>query len=213
MDKNDLLNLITTEKDPEIEPLIQTVVANADLLDDIFKGLLSKNEIYRYNCFKILDQISEKMPQKVYPYWDDLAGQLHSSNAYHRMTGITLLANLVFADKENRFEAIFDEYFGLLDDDKVIVSCYVGRYAWKIAEAKPLLREKVVEALLGIVNTRHRADRKDLISADIIPSLSKMYPDSANKEKIKTYVEMQLDASSPKARKAAKLFLDQYNNM
>ena len=210
MQKQEILDMISTEKDPEIDPLAVLVLQDESLLTELIKGLRSKKETYRFNCLKILDKIGKDDPNQLYKYWDGLVEQLRSSNAYHRMTGIILLADLAYVDKEGRFENIFDDYFGLLDDEKVIVACYVGRYAWKIAEGEPQLREKVVEALLGIIHTHHVEDRKALVSADIIPSLGKIYETSSNKKKIMSFVEGHLDASSPKARKAAKAFLKQF---
>ena len=211
MQKKEILNMISTEKDPEIDPLAGLVLQDESLLAELIKGLRSKKETYRYNCLKILDKIGTDESRRLYEYWDVFVDQLRSSNAYHRMTGIILLADLAYVDKERRFEIIFDDYFGLLDDEKVIVACYVGRYAWKIAEGEPQLCEKVVEALLGIVHTHHVEDRKALVSADIIPSLGRIYETSSNKKKIMGFVEGQLEASSPKARKAAKAFLRQHS--
>jgi len=78
--------------------------------------LVSKNEIYRYNCFKVLFQVSVSHPAELYPEWDYFLNLLGSSNAYHRMSAIHILSNLTSVDAEKRFDQIFDQYFLLSDD-------------------------------------------------------------------------------------------------
>jgi len=64
----------------------------------------------------------------------------------------------------------------------------------------------VVEKLLGIKNTHHEEDRKDLIKHDIIQSFSQIFEKIKRKNKIISFVEEEIHCSSPKTRKAAKAF-------
>ena len=193
-----------------LDLVVEAATGNGVLRQTLLEGLISTDETYRYNCHKSLMQLTESHPHLIYPAWDTLTGQLDSRNAYHRITAACLLANLAAADTENHFEILFERYFDLLDDDKVIVACYAARSAWKIARAKPDLRPAILRHLLAIETTRHTQGRKDLIKADIIGSLDHIYPDAGNKEEILQFVEAQLTCTSPKTRKAAKRFLKKY---
>lgn len=92
----------------------------------------------------------------------------------------------------------------------MIVARYLAISAVIIAKNKPYLAEKIMEKLLEIENTHHEEERKGLIKSDIIQSISVLFDQMAEKEKIISFVEKQLNSSSPKTRKAAKVFLNKF---
>ncbi|MCK5768680.1 MAG: hypothetical protein KAH35_09970 [Candidatus Atribacteria bacterium] len=92
----------------------------------------------------------------------------------------------------------------------MIVAKYLALNAGIIANNKPYLREKIIKKLLDIENTHHEEGRKDLIKDDIIQSFSLLFDQMVEKEKIISFVEKQLNCSSPKTRKAAKAFLNKF---
>ena len=158
-------------------------------------------------------QMSKTHPQLLYPEWDYFFGLLESPNAYHRMSAINIIPCLTSADTGRKFDPVFDRYFQLLDDKSMIVARYLALSAGIIAKNKPYLAEKISEKLLGIENTHHEEGRKDLIKHDIIQSFSLLFDQITEKEKILSFVEKQLNSSSPKTRKAAKAFLNKFAKM
>ena len=78
-------------------------------------------------------------------------------------------------DKHNKFEEIFEEYFKLLDDEKMIVACYLAENAGKIAIAKPYLMEEITSRLLNIENSLHKKSTRDLIRTPVIDSLAQIF--------------------------------------
>lgn len=146
----------------------------------------------------------------LYPEWDYFLDLLGSPNSYHRMFAINILSNLTRVDTEKKFDLIFNQYFHHLDDQSMIVARYLSGNAGKIVRAKPYLQTKITEKLLDIDNTHHEEGRKGLIKHDIIQSFSEFFKGITEKERIFTFVEKQLDCSSPKTRKAAKDFLKRF---
>jgi hypothetical protein len=195
-------------KDVNLEPVVQLAVTDGEVLEEILAGIVSKNDVYRYNCFEVLFQISEDQPEVLYPEWDDFAKLLDSSNAFYRSMGLRLLANLTGADEEGRFEDSFERYFDLLDDEKVMVARYLVQSAGRIAERKPHLRERIAGKLLSLDQTHHTEGRKALIKADAIEFFDTFFEELADEGKALAFAEGLLACSSPKARKAAKTFLD-----
>jgi hypothetical protein len=204
----DLHEALADKEHPSLEKAMQLALADGKALKVLLDGIVSKDEVYRYNCFKVLLQISESQPLVLYPEWGHFVALLGSSNAYHRSIAVQILASLTLADTQHRFEVVFDRYFDLLDDEKIIVTRYLVQSAGAIARAKPSLRARIVERLLGIDETHHK--HKDLIKADAIQSFEVFFEDYPDKERIRKFVEQQLECSSPKTRKAAKAFLDKY---
>jgi hypothetical protein len=203
-----LHKMLGDKEHPSLEKAVQLALADGKVLKGILDGIVAKDDAYRYNCFKVLLQISENQPLVLYPEWGYFVELLESSNAYHRSTALQLVANLTSVDEENRFEDIFDQYFDLLNDEKVMTARYLARSAGRIAISKPHLQARITERLLGIDGTHHAQGRKDLIKADIIQSFEEFFEDAGDKEEILAFVENQLGCSSPKTRKAAKAFLN-----
>jgi hypothetical protein len=194
----------------DIDALAKMVAGNSEAVKLVIDGLTSPVETYRYNCNRAIVKVAETAPRDVYPYWDYLVELLGSSNTYHRCSAINLLPHLIPADGESRFDGIFEKLFSRLDDDSVIPPCYVARNCPVMARHRPDLLRRIVTELLAIEGTHHKPGRKDLIKADIILALDQLYDGVEDRSDALRFVEAQLDCSSPKARKAARAFLEKH---
>lgn len=206
----DIQKILNDKKGSNLDKVVQSALAEDEILKEILKAQVSKNEAYRYNCFKVLLQISENQPQILYPEWNYFMELMSSDNSYHRIAAINIIGNLVSADSENRFERIFNRYFNLLDDKSMITAIYLTRSAGKIAKSKSHLQKRITERLLNIDKTHHEQDRKDLIKSGAIESFEEYFEESHDKQKILAFVEKQLECLSPKTKKIAKAFLSKY---
>ena len=207
----DVLTVLANEKDPDLEEVVQLAITAGEILKEMLKGIVSKQDVYRYNCFKVLLQISEKEPMRLYPEWDYFVELISSENSYHRSASLRIIANLATVDTERRFDDIFDQYFDLLDDESVVPARYLAGSAATIAKSKPYLQTRITKRLLDIDNTYHKEGRKDLIKGDIIQAFEGFFEESQRKEEILAFVEEQLESSSPRTRKIAKAFLKKYS--
>ena len=207
-----LHQLLVDKEHPKLKEAKQLALAEGDALRVLLDGLVSKEDAYRYNCFEVLLQISEERPGVLYPEWDRFVRLMRSGNAFFRSIALRLVANLTGADEEGRFEELFDEYFGLLDDEKVMVARYLVQSASQIARRKPHLQEKIAEELLDIDRTHHVEGRKALIKADAVEFFGAFFEELPDKERVLAFVEDMLTCSSPKARKAAKAFLSKQDH-
>jgi len=210
MSKDKINGFLNEKKGEHLDQVKEIAIADAEILNEILQGLKSKNEFFRYNCHKVIFQISKTHSQLLYSKWDYFFDLLESPNAYHRMSAINIISHLTYADTGKIFDRVFDRYFQFLDDKSMIVARYLAISARIIAKNKPYLAEKIMEKLLEIENTHHEEERKDLIKHDIIQSISVLFEQMAEKEKIISFVEKQLDSSSAKTRKAAKTFLNKF---
>jgi hypothetical protein len=197
------------KKDINPETYANKVIDSPDKINQYIDGLLSKNETYRYNCFKVINIVSEKKPNLLYPHWDFFKDHLKSKNNYHKMSAITILANLTAVDKENRFKKIFNEYFENLKTEKTIVPIYVVKSSGKIANFKPEFEEKITNLLLDIEKV-HQGKQTELVKSAVIESFSEFYDKTQKKGKIISFVKNQLKSESPKTRKAARDFINKW---
>jgi hypothetical protein len=193
-----------------VETLAERAATDERVLSGLLEAIVSKKDAVRYHSFKALLLLSEEHPEALLPEWGFFADLLSSDNAYHRSTGINIIGNLTGADEGNRFEELCDRYFGLLDDESVVVARYVARNAGRIARSKPHLQKRITQALLDIDETHRQQERKDLVKADAIQSFGEFFTESPDKERILAFVEEQLGCSGPTTRKAAKAFLKKW---
>ncbi len=204
------------DKNADIKGIAEKALKDKNLLSELLDGLKSKinikskEETLRYNCFKVLMLISQTQSQALYPQWDHFVELLNSDNSYHKMSAVHLIASLTKADLENKFEKIFDKYYGLLDDKSMIVAMYAAGSSAQIVKAKPRLESRVTSKLLNIGGTHHAAGRKELIKASAIEAFSEYIEQAMNKDRIIEFVTKQQNSTSPKARKMAKEFLKKW---
>ena len=195
------------DKMVDVDHLAQDALTDEDLFKELLTQIKSKDNIIRSNSYRAILKISEKNPELLYPYWDYFTGMLRSSNNYHKYMAIYILANLTRVDREDKFNAIFDDYFGILGGDKVMNASHVAVNSPTIIRNRPEMETKIIEKLLNI-ETIHQGKQKELVKAYVIEALRKIYPDAPDKEKIMEFVKAQLESSSPKTRDMASCFLD-----
>ena len=202
-----MANYKLDDKMVDVNKLAQDTLLDRNLLNELLTGVKSKDNTIRSNSFQTLLIISEKQPEFLYPQWDYFLELLRSPNNYHRYIAIYILANLTQADDGDKFDAIFEEYYGILGEDKVMTASHVALNSPVIVKNKPELQSKIIEKLLNIDNI-HQGKQKELVKAYAIEALRKIYPDADDKEKIMEFVKSQLKSSSPKTRDMASCFLD-----
>jgi hypothetical protein len=191
----------------DVNKLAQDALSDENVFKELLSGVKSKDNTIRSNSFRTLLKISKEEPEFLYPQWDYFLDMLRSSNNYHKYIAIYILANLTKADKKNKFQTIFDDYYGILGGDKVMNASHVAVNSPTIIKNKPELKSKIIEKLLNI-DTIHQGKQKELIKAYAIEALRKIYPDADDKEEIREFVKAQLKSSSPQTRDMAICFLD-----
>lgn len=200
------------KKDIDPKEYAEKIIKKPDLIKQYLDGLLSKNETYRYNCFKVIFIVSEENPDILYPYWEFFENHLRSKNNYHKMSAVLIIANLTSVDKEKKFERLFDEFYGYLKSEKTITSIYIVKSSGKIAKSKPHLITKITKILLNIEKI-HPGKQIELVKSAVIESFSDYFEKIENKKEVIAFVKKQTNSDSPKTRKIAKDFLNKYGKM
>ena len=191
------------------EALARMALEDERVLQEAFDGVLSKNDVVRQNSFQTLNFLSEKHPDSVYGRWDFFADLIRRGNSFHKYIAVWVIANLTKADPENKFEKLFDDYYGLLGDKSVIPAGHVAAKSGKIALAKPELQAEITNRLFDIDNTVQK--HKDLVKSGAIASFNAYFEKSKDQARIIEFVKAQLNCDSPKTRKMAKEFLEKWN--
>jgi hypothetical protein len=197
-------------KDVDVDSLAQQAREDQEFLSGVVEGLSDKHERVGYNCLRTLLLVAEEHPELLYRYWHAFVELLGSENTYFKLRGANLIAAIIGADTENRFEQIFDLYYDLLDDKSVITASYIAGASGQIACAKPELRGRITRRLLSIDETHHLSERRDLIKGFAVEAFGQYFEESDHQAEILEFVTAQLESKSPKTRKLAKSFLKRW---
>jgi hypothetical protein len=196
------------DKNATPESLAELAVKDDHVLQELLDGVLSKKEAVRYGSFQALNLLSKKHPERLYDKWNFLVDLMRSANTHHKYTAIYLIANLTRVDSEEKFEKLFDAYYGMLSDKSVIPPAHVALNSGKIALAKPKLQGEITSRLLNIDNVVQR--HKNLVKASAIEAFDAYFEESKDQKRIIEFVTAQLDSDSPKTRKKAQAFLKKW---
>ncbi|UTB31940.1 MAG: hypothetical protein NKF70_10590 [Methanobacterium sp. ERen5] len=195
------------EKGVDTKKLALESLNNTELFNELIKGIRSKDKIVRTNSFNALMMVADENGDILYPKWDYLHEMLISNNSNEQYVAIYLLANLTAYDTENKFEAIFDDYFSLICGEKTMPASHVILNSGKLIENKPELRPNIIFNLLNTDET-FKGRQKDLLKVYVIETLRKIPSDPSDKTVIEEFIKSQLNSSSSRTRSAAKCYVD-----
>jgi hypothetical protein len=179
-----------------------------DKISDAIEGIQSANDKVRAKHFSFLLPLSENNPALLYGYWDIFISILRKPEVSNKYYAIHLLANIARVDLANKFDDIFDEFYGLLNDESPVVSPHIASKSGKIIRAKPQYETQIVHLLLQIDKTS-KCRHIELQKAYVIEAFGEAFNVISHKDEIIKYVKDLQNSKSPKTRKAAKAFLVQ----
>jgi len=178
-----------------------------DKIAEAMAGIRSDNDRVREQHFQVLLPISEENPESLYEYWDVFRTMLARPEVSNKYYAIHLIANLARVDTDDRFEAMFEEFYALLDHESPVVSPHIAGNSGRIIRAKPRYEARIVDRLLEIDRTS-RCRHIELQKAYVIAAFDEAFEAIGRKADVIAHVRTLLDSPSPKTRKAARDFLD-----
>lgn len=214
MDKKDLLQCL--KEAPDLEQLLTKAGNDPQFLDALFEIVRSEHSAVRYSCTKILRMLSERQPDKIYPYFDDVANWLRDSNSFVKWDGILTLANLASVDAQRRFASVYEEYFGLIRDSKMVTAANEAGNAWKIVQAVPEWESEITRRLLEvpqIVYLHHgepSAECNRVMCGHVLDCFDHYFDLSKNQQAMLCFARSQLNSSRKSVAKKAARFLKKH---
>jgi len=212
--KQDLLGKLV-DKSMTKEELVKKVQQNFALLPEIIDGVSSEKAAIRYGCGKVLMELSEEYPEKLYPHMDFFIMLLDSNYRILTWQAMFIIANLTKVDTEKKFDSIFDKYFSFIHDEYMVTVANVVGHAGKIALAKPYLIPKITKELLNvetIKTTPHLTDEcKKVIAEHAIQSLDMFFPQIEHKDEVLSFVQKYVATSRKTLQRKSEEFLNKWN--
>ena len=200
------------------EELLKMVERDFELLPLVIDGVSSSKAAIRYGCAKVLMDLSAEHPEKLYPNMDFFVSLLDSKYRILVWNALAAIANLCAVDMDKKFDAVFDKYYGFLNDEYMVTVANVVGNSPKIALAKPYLVPKITDRLLRvdkIATTPHLTEEcRKVIAEQAIKAFNQFFDrmDAERKTKVISFVKNHSDSSRLSLRKEAELFLRRWGS-
>ena len=204
------------EKSITKEQLLKKVKQDDTLISELIDGVSSNKASIRYGCAKVLMDLSEEEPEKLYSHMDFFITLLDSKFRILTWNAIVIIANLAKVDTENKFDSIFEKYYQLIENEYMVTVANVVGNSGKIALAKPYLTEKITTELLkvqDISTTPHLSEEcKRVIAQHTIKSFNLFYPQIEQKDKVIRFVKKHVNSSRKTLQKESEKFLKKWKS-
>ena len=194
--------------------LLSKVKADFSLIPLLLEGVAHQKAAVRYGCSKVLMDLSEENPEKLYPHFNFFVNMLDSKYRILTWTALAIIANLTKTDTDNKFDAIFSKYYSFLDKKYMVTVANVVGNSGKIALAKPYLVPEITNELLKVEHlsiTPHLTDEcKRVIIQQAINTFYEFFDRIAQKEQVLSFVQLHVDSPRKKLKTSAEKFLQKW---
>ena len=218
MGKNNDFSQLTEallDKSMTKEELLSKVKQDFSLISFLLSGVSSSKAAVRYGCAKVLMDLSEEHPEKLYPHMDSFIDLLDSKYRILTWNALAIIANLTRVDADKRFDAVFGKYYSFLDNDYMVKVANVVGNSGKIAHAKPYLIPKITDELMKVQDIStgpHLTEEcKRVIAQQTIKSFDLFFDRIDQKERVVSFVKACLDSPRKKLRTTAENFLEKWS--
>jgi hypothetical protein len=208
----DQIILSLSQKGADREAIAAEVLKRPEMIPVLLEGLAAKKVNIKYGAEKVLRLVSEKRPELIYPHFDRFVELMEEENKFLKWGAIMIIANLVAADAEQRFEKIFDRYFAPISGPVMVTAANIIGGTAKIARAKPALTERIVSAILKVEKARYLMHEElspecnNVVCGHAIEALAEIYDQIRDKKRVRDFVHRQLASSRPAVQKKARAF-------
>jgi len=203
---------ILLQKNKPKEALYKAVKHDFRLLPHVIEGMNSPKAAIRYGCGKVLMELSEEYPEKMYPYFDTIVPFLKSKYRIIIWQVLFIIAQLTKVDTKKQFDKIFETYYSFLHDEYMVTVANLVGYSGTIAVAKPYLIPKITDQLLkveSLLTTPHLTEEcKRVIAEKAIDSFDMFFDTIEKKDHVLAFVQKQTKSPRRSLQKRARIFLE-----
>lgn len=214
MDKEILICRL--KQKPDLNLCVIEAIDNTTIINYLIDIVLTETSSAKYFCTKIIRLISEQKPELIYPYFDVVFKWLHHENSFIKWDGILTLSNLAAVDSEDKFGAIYQDYFALIHDPQMITAANVIGNAWKIAIAKPELESDITrrmleaERIVYMYKGEPSPECNCIVCGHVLECFEHYFDISENQTAMIDYAKGQVRSSRKAVAKSAEKFLKRH---
>ena len=213
--KTDLLGRLGAKEISKAE-LFQLVESDFSLISALLEGTDSSKATIRYGCASVLMNLSEKHPDKLYPYFDNFIALLDSKFRILTWSAMAIIANLTAVDVDCKFDVKFDRYYSFLGCEYMVTVANVVANSAIIVSNKPYLADRILSELLKVKNLNASAhlteECKLVIAEQAIKTFNTLINHTQNKQALLAFAQKYLESSRASLKKEAQNFLKNFSD-
>jgi hypothetical protein len=191
--------------------LFKKAGADLSLVPHLLEGTASPKATVRYGCASALVDLTEKHPDRLYPYLDSFFGLLEGKNRILTWNAMAAIANLTAVDCDHKFDKMFDRYYSFLGNEYMVTVANVVVNSAKIVSNKPYLADRICTELLKVQNlktTPHLTEECKLVIAQhAIKTFNTLINYTKNKQAPIEFARKHQNSSRASLKKEACKFL------
>jgi len=217
MEKEELINILNTK--PDLDLFANEFMDAENLLPLLLTIVGTETSSIKYACTKVIRIISEKKPESIYPYFEEIVFWLHQPNSFIKWDAGRILANLAAVDREDKFSGIYGDYFAQIRDPQMITAANVIGAAWKIVLARPEWESDITGRLLEVpgITYLHEGEPSpecnDIACGHVIACFEQYFDKSKNQAAMIRFAEDQTNSSRKSVAKSAEKFLQRHRGI
>jgi len=212
---NEQMESLIENKD--LEGMVEVLKEEPRRIEELIEKINRDKSSGKFFLEKSVRLLSEREPNLVYPYFSEIAELIQSPNNFIKWGAIITISNLIAVDEENRFEALFEEYFSLLNSDSMITAGNVAGNAWKFAMQNPKWESEITERLLKVKENTYlykgepSPECKNIMLGHVLGCFDRYYEISTLQEKMIAFAESEVNNSRKSVARKAQAFLKNHH--
>ncbi len=210
MNKEELLELLIP-KERDLKTIAKQSSEDENIIKHLIEGLNSSNTRIKYGSLNTLDIISQKFPENLYEYFNSIEKLLDNDKRVFKLGGIKILCNLSTVDCENHIERIFKKLFAFISYPEMTPASNLIKGSATIIKSKPEMTEKIIDEILEIEkNSYETPECKNILIGQAIETFYKVFYLTKKQDRIRGFVEKNLNHNRLATRKKAEKFIKRY---
>ena len=210
MEKNQLLTLLKEKR--ELEFYLELLSKDTAVLPELLSILETEKTAVKYQAEKVVRQLSEKDPRRLYPYFMRVAGLFNSPNQFIKWGAILTLPNLLPVDSENQWKTVREAYLPFYKSQAIAEFGNAVQSVPKILSAHPEEEQTILPLLLD-VDSRvflHKGEVspecKNVAKGHVLECFINLYARSSYQTQMRGFAKQNLENPRKQVRaKASKL--------
>ena len=201
---------------PDLEAFVREVLKQPEYIPVLFALIKNDPGSAKFYCEKVIRIVSERHPELVYPYFEEVAALIGSPNSFIKWGAIITLSNLAAVDTENKFASVYEKYFGLIAADAMVTAANVIGNAWKTILNKPEYEQDITKRLLRIPQNTYlykgepSPECRNILCGHTIDCFDKYFELAHDKNGILAFASAQTHNPRKQVAKKAAAFLKKH---
>ena len=203
---------------PDLNAVISKRTVEPDLISRLVDIIENDSGTIKFQCDKILQELSLIHPELVYPEFDRIANHMASPKHFIQWGALITLSRLITVDGGKKFMRIYPEVLKLADSDSMITAANAFKGHIALILVHPELVSDIVRHLIQCENRTYldkgevSPECQAIMIGHVLDFFDQIVMSSPYKKDMITFANRHLNNPRKKTAQKANAFLDRHKN-